>query len=483
MSKLYKIISILIVTSFLVFVGCEDRTDLTAPAKPATGTADFSTFVSIGNSLTAGYQSGALFKSAQMYSFGNLISQQVGTEYVQPLLTDPGVGGRIEIKSLSPFSTVTDTKVGQLENASYPKPYNNLGIPGALLVDILQAKDGASSISGNNAFFDIILRGKGTVLEQALSLKPTFITLWIGNNDILGYATSGGTLPHTPVAVFPQLYGQLAGAIAQTGAKVVAANIPNVAAIPFFTTVGPQLAAAAPWALIGAGQAQLRQLGLPLNPNGVIFYESASGSNFGVFPATVGFADSAAIRNLKILFTLVSSTAQPFLGDTTGAYYQSIGVTPPAGYDVSTPFGFSPLNPLPNSFVLDQAEIAEVNSVTASFNQTIADAVNANGWAFFDTFSFFNQVAQNGITVNGVKYTTEYVNGGLFSLDGVHLTNQGYGIVANKFIKAINSKFNAKIPMINVTTLPGSLVLAKQVTFGKYGLPIFPPHTFDNLLF
>jgi hypothetical protein len=35
-----------------------------------------------------------------------------------------------------------------------------------------------------------------------MSQKPTFFSLWIGNNDVLGYATTGGdgTDPITPSA-------------------------------------------------------------------------------------------------------------------------------------------------------------------------------------------------------------------------------------------------------------------------------------------
>jgi len=471
MKNVYKIISILLISSSLIFFGCEDRSDLTAPSKPSTGDANFKTFVSIGNSLTAGYQSSALYKSAQIYSFGNLIAEQVGTDYVQPLLTDPGVGGRIEVKSISPFETTTNTQVGQLENATYSKPYNNLGVPGALLADVLQAKDASTSISGDNLFFDIILRGQGTVLEQVAALKPTFITLWIGNNDILGYATRGGTVPHTPVDLFPQIYAQLAGAITQTGAKVVVANIPDVTAIPFFRTVGPLVAQAIKPA-VDAGLA----FGLFYNTNGQL----------GPADQTSLLTPDALLNGTAFLpLTLSSFGYADLIGQPTGKFYRDNGITDPSvlGIDTTQAFGLHPLNPIPDAFILDPSEIAEANSVITSFNQSIASIANANGWALFDAFAFFSNVAKNGIVVNGVKYTTEFVNGGLFSLDGVHPTSQGYAIIANKFIEAINAKFKAKIPSINVSTIPGSLVLAKKVTFDKYGYPKFDKHAFDHLLY
>lgn len=469
MKKINKILVLVILSLALALLGCEDRSDLTAPEAPSTGNANFTTFVSIGNSLTAGYQNGALYESSQLNSFGNLIAKQVGASYEQPLMSEPGVShdGRMEVKSIVPFELTMNTKLGSPEKLTYPKAYNNLGIPGALLPDILQATDAASSISGNNVFFDLILRGKGTALQQALSLKPTFVTLWIGNNDILGYATSGGVLPHTPTAIFNALYTQLAGAIAQTGAKVLVANIPNVSAVPFFTTVGP-----------GVGLA-LQDIA-KLNPavKGLVYQLSVA--------PFIGLATPTDLFTHKVLITLTASDATNYIGDTTGKYYTDNGITPPATVNTQFPFGLTPENPFPTQFVLDPAELAEVKSVTASFNNTIKTiADTTKGFALVDINAFFDGVAASGYTsVDGNKYTTEYVNGGTFGLDGIHPTSQGYAIIANQFIKIINSNFLADIPLIHVATIPGTITLAgKKTTVNKYGIPQVDAHVFDNVLY
>jgi hypothetical protein len=80
-------------------------------------------------------------------------------------------------------------------------------------------------------------------------------------------------------------------------------------------------------------------------------------------------------------------------------------------------------------------------------------------------------------------FTTEFVFGGLFSLDGVHPSSQGYAIVANEFIEVINEKFSAEIPLVNVASVPGSLELNKRVEFNKLGLPIFAEGTFDSIFY
>ncbi len=43
--------------------------------------------------------------------------------------------------------------------------------------------------------------------------------------------------------------------------------------------------------------------------------------------------------------------------------------------------------------------------------------------------------------IDGLKFTNDYVEGGIFSLDGVHPPARGRQLIANQFIKVINSKF------------------------------------------
>ena len=88
----------------------------------------------------------------------------------------------------------------------------------------------------------------------------------------------------------------------------------------------------------------------------------------------------------------------------------------------------------------------------------------------------------SGTVVNGIKFKTSYITGGLFSLDGVHPSSQAHGIVANEFIKVINSKFGANIPLIDVSSIPGSIYFTSKINY-KQDYPIIPKEAFDNLLF
>jgi len=473
-----KFLGFLIVSiSFLIFNACEDRSELTAPPSlnGKSGNADLSKMVSLGNSLTAGYQSGALYISATQYAFPYLIAKQAGAQMIGIAVSDPGIGARMEVKSLSPFTLVTNSTQGAPLNLNFPQAFQNLGVPGALAYDVLQATSStncASALFGGtpNPFFDIILRngatGTKTPIQLALEQNPTFITLWIGNNDVLGYATSGGVSPAapTPVANFQEIFNGIAAAISAAGkqGKGVVANIPNVTAIPFFTTVGPQIASSVPW----------RQLGIP----GLVYQKTGG----------VGVADSASLIRGTNLVTLRGSTYAPLLGQPTGKYYRDLNISIPAGIDTSKPFGFHPQNPWPNALILDENEITTATVAINNYNQIISNFANNVNFGLVDINKLFNEIRANDFTggtiYNGKVFTTEFVTGGLFSLDGVHPSSQGQGIIANEFIKVINSKFNANFPLVDVSAIPGSLIFAPKVSF-KNGYPIIPNEVFKHLLF
>ncbi len=484
MNNKMKMLFTLLLLTFVV-IGCDDYTELDPPVTPTveTGSANFSKMVTIGNSITAGYQSGTIYQSGQMYSYGNLIAQQVGVNFEIPYVSDPGLGGRMEVESLAPFTIYYNNSRGSLLNATYPAPYNNLGVPGALTYDVLFATNStncASALFANtpNPYFDVVLRNsvlnKGTQLQQAISLNPTFITLWIGNNDVLGYATSGGTAPSAPTdaAQFGQIYGGISQGLAQyatlSGAKVVVANIPSVTAIPFFTTVGSQIAInpSIPWT------------NLPLG----FVYQKAGETGIGN-----GSATQQNLASGQILVTLRGSSYAALLGQSTGKFYKDFGFPGlPAGIDTTKPFGFHPQNPFPNAFVLDADEITIANNAATAFNATIASLANTFGFGLVDINTAFNQFRAadftGGTLIDGVTFKTTYVSGGLFSLDGVHPSNQAHGIVANEFIKVINTKYGAKIPLVDVARIPGSIYFTSKISYNQ-GYPVIPNEVFDHLLF
>ena len=74
------------------FASCEPEFENEVNANYTSGDADFSTYVAVGNSLTAGYMDGTVSRVGQTYSFPNLLAQKFalvgGGEFTQPSYAD-----------------------------------------------------------------------------------------------------------------------------------------------------------------------------------------------------------------------------------------------------------------------------------------------------------------------------------------------------------------------------------------------------------
>ena len=112
------------------------------------------------------------------------------------------------------------------------------------------------------------------------------------------------------------------------------------------------------------------------------------------------------------------------------------------------------MKPIPNAYVLTATEITAVNNAVTAYNNKLKATADASGLAFVDVNSFFNTV-KTGIIYNGVGINGQFVAGGAFSLDGIHLTPLGNALLANSFIQAINSKYGSSIPKVDATKYNG----------------------------
>lgn len=364
-----------------------------ASAQVDTGSANFTRYVSLGDSLTAGFESGSIHRSFQINSYPALVFRQATgrtSGFEQPLVSEPGLPGILALQSLVPRLVIAPTPgQGQPLNLNLPRPYDNMAVPGARLHDLLTKTQSSSA----NDPTDLILRRQGfTQLQQGLSLAPTFVTLWIGNNDALAAATSGIAIDGvtlTPVDQFDAEFRAVAAGIASIGAKMAIANIADVTSIPFVTTVSRTVT-------LPTGQTVTL-----VGPNGPL-----QAGDFVLLPAA---ADIAAGRGIP-------------------------GVGPP----------------LADSQVLSAAEVAVIQDHINHYNATIESVANERGAALVDAKATLRQLATTGIHVGGVAYSSAFLTGGVFSYDGVHPTPYGYASIANLFIDAINAKFGGHIPQVNL---------------------------------
>ena len=215
-----------------------DSHNVLGPAAPSGG-ALFRSYVSLGNSITAGYQSGGINDSTQRAAYPVLLARAMGTSFVYPSLTMPGCPPPI-----ANFQTQARVGPAVPNNCALRNPalvsdrVNNVAVPGATSFDPTNL-----STSASNALTTLVLGGE-TQVQRALQAKPTFATVWIGNNDVLGPALVGllsPTPPYspgvTPTATFTANYAAMMNAL-KAGApdlNGVLIGIANVAYLPTFT--------------------------------------------------------------------------------------------------------------------------------------------------------------------------------------------------------------------------------------------------------
>lgn len=404
---------------------CKPNIDTVTPSK---GNADFTRYIALGNSLTAGFSDGGLYLEGQQSSYPQLIGTQMkavgGGSFSTPFFPADKFNGSGYLK-LTALTNGVPTIVPETSNLAvrgqagtmvlytrYTGDIENFGVPGIKLIHANIAGYGTL-----NNYFERLLTdatvGTTSYMQFATAKPWTFFSCWLGNNDILSYASAGAASDApTPKATFSGAYTAVIDKLTSTGAKGVVATIPDVTTTAYFRTVTLKTLLAA----------------INATPSGAavkdIYIQPGSGA--------------VRVATAEDLFTLPLSSAN-VMGKPNG---QGI------------PYGLHPLNPVESKYVLDKAEVAVVNDYIASYNTSIKTIANAKGLALMDAHTLLNEYA-GGKSANGIPVSAAFIQGNMFSLDGIHLTPLGYAITANAFIKAINDKYGSSIPVVDVTKFRG----------------------------
>lgn len=477
------------------FTACNDDDDsivIIPPVELVPGSADFSNYVALGNSLTAGYTDGALFIASQENSMPNILAKQFalvgGGSFSQPITND-NVGGlllggnviaspRLYFDGSGPVvhpGTPT-TEVTQVLSGSF----NNMGVPGAKVGHLLYDGYGNSANllsdppTANPYFVRMASAPNTTILTDAMAQSPSFFSLWIGNNDVLGYALSGGddSNPITDQSIFDFAYSAIVGGLTSNGAQGVVANIPYVSSVPHFTTVpynplepsNPAFGPLIP--TLNATFAPLNQafefLGMPersivfseteASPM-VIHDESIPNISAQLFQVLVGGGLDQLTAGLLAnqygqsrqatpddLFVLTSSSV---IATVNVEYYTQL-VTAGVPADTAGQLSVNGITyPMQDKWVLVPSEQEEIKTAIDAFNATIKSVADQAGLAFVDANSLMQQLASTGVSSGDFILNANLVTGGAFSLDGVHPTARGYALLANGFLIAIDEKYGS----------------------------------------
>jgi lysophospholipase L1-like esterase len=377
----------------------------------------FAKYVAVGDSLTAGFSNLSLVLTHQAASWPLLLAQQTGigvTDFQQPYITEPGAPAELALMALQPSPVVApkSADTGLPANYGLDRPYDNLAVPGATSVDVVTRTTGG--------LHDVILRGRGTQLQQAVSLHPTFVTLWIGSNDVLGAVTSGKAIDGVtmvPLAAFRAAYSQTIATLVATGAKVVTATIPDVTEAPFANAIPP------------------------------VVVDPSTGQPVLVGGHTVPLVGPSGPLPADAKVTLGAS---PLLAKGVG---------------IPTALGGSG-QPLPDDVVLDPTELATIRDRVNAINQSIRDIAGAAGVPVLDLNAFTTELLTSGRSYGGITLSGSYLTGGLVGYDGIHPTNAGYAYLANAWIDFLNSQMGTHLspvaiaPYIFGTSTASSISLA-----------------------
>ena len=480
---------LIVCASVLLISACEPN--ISGSSKdPDAGRADFSTFVAVGDSLTAGFADSALYRHGQVNSYPAILAQQFalvgGGAFAQPLRENEFTGSFVGIPTLvardrlmivssgNPDPPVTAAPIDPIvpENLA-PMPgvlYNNFGVPLAksFHLNVTGYGDPANLAMGTaNPFYVRFAFNPGvtSMIVDAAARNPSFFALWIGNNDILLNALSGspgvdnptfgtGATDVTPTATFEAVYPGLVAALESPTNKGLLINIPNISTIPYFTTVPHNAipldeatavtlnASFMPYnagvtASIGfngltAEEAAARQVNFQQGQNRILILDETLTDLTGV-PGTMG-----------ALIGMRQATADDFILLPTSS---KLGVEAVPGNPATT-WGVS--NPLLDADVLIKVEVDSLEAVRQAYNMVIKAQADADpDILFYDAAASLQELNDNGLSYGSGGITSAYIQGGGFSADGVHPTARGYAVISNEIFKVINEGFDAYIPPID----------------------------------
>ncbi|HZK36524.1 MAG TPA: hypothetical protein VFC57_06185, partial [Aeromicrobium sp.] len=147
------------VAAFGALVGlaaCESKSIVLGPTTPAGG-AIFTSYVALGNSITAGFQSNGINDSTQRQSFARLLAIQMGTQYHYASMQSPGCPPPIA-NGLTGALLSTATPCALRAGSSVTDILNNVAVPGARVLD-----PSSPSTVASNALTTFVLGGKTQV--------------------------------------------------------------------------------------------------------------------------------------------------------------------------------------------------------------------------------------------------------------------------------------------------------------------------------
>jgi lysophospholipase L1-like esterase len=400
MHRLTNLTRVAVAGAVIALGACEGKRDILLPSL-AGGNDMFKSYVALGNSITAGFQSNGITDSTQRQSYARLLAAQMGTQYHYPAIfgrgCPPPIANGVTGALLGNASATTcDLRAP----ASVTDVLNNVAVPGARVLDPI-----SPSTIASNTLTTLVLGGK-TQVARALDARPTFVSIWIGNNDVLQPGLSGLYIPIVSTqAQFQTSYDAML--------KQLLDNAPGLRGV-----------------LIAVAQVS----GLPTMVSGALIFSS---------PAARGAINAAAGQTVVIdascngsasLVNIVSMIQAIRAGSHPAVIACSAGVYPA---------------PVGDIYVLDAAEQATLSGAIDAYNGYLKSKAAAVGFAYYDPNPLFAASRASGAIPPFPNFqSTTATYGSLVSLDGVHPSAAAHRLIVHELIVEINKKYGTSLPAV-----------------------------------
>lgn len=402
-------IAIVLLALAPLMVACRSDERLAAPDLSTSGGL-LERYVAMGNSITAGYQSGGINDSTQVRSYAAVFARQAHASYFHAALGMPGCPAPLA-------NNVTQARVGD-QPPTAPcalrvqdrNPFlSNVAVPGANVID---AFSNTAPGAAPNALTTFILGGRSQVAAMA-DADPTFVTVWLGNNDVLGALTNaanpGDPALVTPPADFEAAYTRVLDSIMATNptAKGALLGVADVTSIPYVST-------------------------------GTLYFCLRNGVCPGVpqaaFPAVFSVDPDCAPQALG---GQGDGTLIPWTVGVARILQAAQGL--PTSIDCAV-----------DADVVTPAERATLQSAVAEYNAFIQAQAAERGWAYVDITAILLAYRAQGLIPQFPALPAAAGQsvgfGPLFSLDGVHPSTAAHRLIADSLIAAVNRTYGSSIP-------------------------------------
>ena len=404
---MYKRIALLGAVA-VAMAACSDQPTTPSGLRPGAAAANLSpdiavamsNYVAIGTSISMGWLDDGVLGQSQQVSWTRQLAERVGVPFALPLIQAPGCKPPFawplgSFRRIDGSSAIGPNNTCAANEAGVTLPTHNLAVENATAREALTATP-ETATQGRGPVTSRVLPSGMTQVTAMRSLNPTFVSVELGGNELLP-AQAGVLAPgltFTPFEVFAASYREIIDNVKATRAKAVLVSLrADLRKFPTIRT-GPEIA--------------------------------SQRAAFAAYNVTVNADCDASANYIFVRGKVITAVA-------TGLGRKQFGLPP---YDLSCA-------DIPGTvdFVLTPADIEFLNALGARMSDEIERLAVENGYAHFALGVLYNG-SKDDVPFDLTAYVTSAEPYGKWiSLDGVHPSEAGHGVLARAAVVAIQQTY------------------------------------------